>query len=80
MIHVIVPPNMTSPVVAPAPPPSQSSTQLGHTAIVNATKLKVLPNPDSQCFVECDKNMPTRVLAAAVYARLEKKYFDNTHS
>ena len=43
-------------------------------------RLKVLPNPDAQCLHECDKNTPTRVLAAAIYAKLERKFFDSTHS
>ena len=79
-IQIIVPPNMTSPVVAPPLPPPQAATPLGHTVIVNAMKLKVLPNPDAQCLHECDKNTPTRVLAAAIYAKLERKFFDSTHS
>ena len=79
-IQIIVPPNMTSPVVAPPPPPPQAATPLGCTAIVDAMKLKVLPNPDAQCLHECDKNTPTRVLASAIYAKLERKFFDSTHS
>ena len=78
--QIIVLPNMTSPVVAPPLPPPQAATPLGCTAIVDATKLKVLPNPDAQCLHECDKNTPTRVLAAAIYAKLERKFFDSTHS
>ena len=79
-IQIIVPPTMTSPVVAPSPPSPEATTALGRTAIVNVTKLKVLPNPDSPCLQECDNNTPTRVLAAAIYATLEKKFFDTTHS
>ena len=79
-IQIIVPPMMTSPIVAPSPPSPEATTALGRTAIVNVTKLKVLPNPDSPCLQECDNNTPTRVLAAAIYATLEKKFFDTTHS
>ena len=79
-IQIIVPPNMTSPVVAPPPPLPQAATLLRCTAIVEATKLKVLPNPDALCLHECDKNTPTRVLAAAIYAKLERKFFNSTHS
>ena len=75
-IQIIVPPNMTSPIVAPPPPLPQAATPLGCTAIVDAIKLKVLPNPDAQCLHECDKNIPTRVLAAAIYA----KFFNSSHS
>ena len=79
-IQIIVPPNMISPVVAPPPPPPQAATPLGCTAIVDAMKLKVLSNSDAQCLHECDKNTPTRVLAAAIYTKLERKSFDSTHS
>ena len=79
-IQIIVPPNMTSPIVAPPPPLPQAATPLGHTAIVDATKLKVPPNPDAQRLHECNKNTPTRVLAATIYAKLERKFFDSTHS
>ena len=79
-IQIIVPPNMTSPIMAPPPPLPQAATPLGHTAIVDATKLKVLPNPDAQCLHECDKNTPTRILAAAIYAKLERKFFNSTRS
>ena len=79
-IQIIVPPNMTSPIMAPPLPPPQAATPLRCTAIVNATKLKVLPNPDAQCLHECNKNTPTSVLAAAIYTKLERKFFDNTRS
>ena len=79
-IQIIVPPNMTSPIVVPPPPPPQAATPLGCTAIVDAMKLKVLPNSDAQCLHECDKNTPTRVFTAAIYVKLERKFFDSTHS
>ena len=79
-IQIIVPPMMTLPVIAPSPPSPEATMALGRTAIVNFTKLKVLPNPDSPCLEECDNNTPMRVLAAAIYATLEKKFFDTTHS
>ena len=79
-IQIIVPPKMTSPVVAPPPPSPQAAMALRCTAIVDATKLKVLPNPEAQCLQECDNNTPTRVLAAAIYVKLERKFFNNTHS
>ena len=64
IIQIIVPPNMTSPIMAPPPPLPQAATPLGHTTIVDAMKLKVLPNPDAQYLHECNKNIPTRVLEA----------------
>ena len=79
-IQIVVPPMMISPITAHPPPAPDAATTLGCTAIINATKLKVLPNPNSSCFSECDDNNPTRVLVAAIYATLETKFFDTTHS
>ena len=79
-IQIVVPPMMISPVTAPPPPSPDATMPLGRTAIINATKAKVLPNPDSPCFAKCDDNTPTRVLAAAIYATIEKKFFDTMHS
>ena len=53
---------------------------MGRAAIIDATKLKVLPDPDAPCLGECNKSTATRVLATAIYSKLERKYFDNTHS
>ena len=79
-IQIIMLPMMTSPMVAPSLPSPEATMALRRTAIVNVTKLKVLPNPDSPCLQECDNSTPMRVLAAAIYATLEKKFFDTTHS
>ena len=67
-IQNVVPPTMISLVTAPPPPSPDATTPLGHTTIINATKAKVLPNPDSPHFAKCDENTPTRVLTAAIYA------------
>ena len=79
-IQIVVPPMMLSPVLSTPPPSPDASTTLGHIAIINATKVKVLPNPNSPCFTECEDNTPTRVLAAAIYATIKRKFFDMTHS
>ena len=79
-IQIVVPPTMISPITAPPPPSPDATMPLGRTAIINATKAKVLPNPDSHRFATCDENTPTRVLAAAIYATIKKKFFDMTHS
>ena len=80
VIQIIVPPKMISPVVAPPPPLPPAATLMGHTAIIDFTKTKVLPNPDAPALQECNKNTATRVLAAAIYSKLEHKFFDDTHS
>ena len=53
---------------------------MGRETIIDTTKLKVLPNPDAPCLTECNKNSAKHVLAAAIYSKLEHKFFDNTHS
>ena len=53
---------------------------MGRAEIINFTKGKVLPNPEASSLTDCDDNSATRVLAAAVYCQLERKYFDETHS
>ena len=40
----------------------------------------MLPNPDAPALQECNKNTATQVLAAAIYSKLEHKFFDDTHS
>ena len=79
-IQIVVPSTMLSSVTAAPPPSPDASTTARQTAIINATKVKVLPNPNSPRFTECDDNTPTRVLAAAIYATIERKFFDTTHS
>ena len=79
-IQIVVPPTMLSPITAAPPPSPDASTTSGRTAIINAIKVKVLPNPNSPSFAECDDNTPTRVLAATIYATIERKFFDTTHS
>ena len=79
-IQLIVPGQMMSPLHTPPPPKQESSTAAGRTEIMNFTKHKVLPNPDSTCLNDCDENSATRVLAAAIYCQIEKQYFDETRS
>ena len=70
-IQLIVLGQLMSPLSTPPPPQPQASTALGHSEIMNFTKLWVLPNPDSKALLSCDKNSATRVLAAAIYCKLE---------
>ena len=79
-IQIVVPPTMLLPVIAAPPLSPDASTTPGRTSIINTTKVKVLPNPNSPRFAECNDNTPTRVLAAAIYATIKRKFFDTTHS
>ena len=79
-IQLIVPGQLMSPLSTPPPLQPQASTALGCSKIMNFTKLRILPNPDSEALLSCFKNSATRVLAAAIYCTLEHNYFDETHS
>ena len=79
-IQLIVLGQMISPLSTPPPPKQESSTTTGHAEIMNFTKCKVLPNPNSSSLTDCDDNSATHVLAAVVYCQLEKNYFDETRS
>ena len=50
--------------------------KLGKKTLLGTVKKKILPNPAADCFEEYDKKAPTRVLAAAIFCTLERKYFD----
>ena len=67
-IQLVLPPGITSPAASPPPPPHQATTPLGRAAIIDATKQKVLPDPNAPCLSECNKNTATQVLAVAIYS------------
>ena len=49
-------------IVHTTPPKQESSMAAGRVEIMNFTKRKVLPNPDSESLTNCNDNSPTRVL------------------
>ena len=79
-IQLIIPGQLMSPLSTLPPPQPSASTAVGCLEIINFTKLRVLPDPDSDALLSCDKNSATRVLAAAIYCQLEHNYFDETRS
>ena len=79
-IQIVVPGQLMSPISARFPSPTPATTTLGQSDIIKKTKLRVLPNPNSPALAACDKNSTTRVLAAAVFSKLECHYFDKTMS
>ena len=79
-IQLIIPGQLMSPLSTPPPPQPSASTAIGYSEIINFMKLRVLPNPDSDALMSCDKNSATRVLTAAIYCQLEHNYFDETRS
>ena len=79
-IQVVVPGQMVGPLTTPPLHQTETSTAVGRAKLVKFTKSQVLPDPHSQELAEADKNSATRVLAAAVFLKLEKLYFDETTS
>ena len=75
-LQLVLPPGTTSPLTTPPPPPATVTTEAGRQEIIKYCKAHILPNPAADCFQDCEKKSPTRVVAAAIYCTLEKKYFD----
>ena len=80
IIQIVIPGNLVSPVSAPPPPPTAASTALGKFEIIKYTKHRVLPDPDSPELALEEENSATRVLAAAIYLKIENLFFDETSS
>ena len=79
-IQIVIPGKLISPLTAPPPPPTAASTALGKQEIINYTKKRILPDPDSSELAGEEENSATRVLAAAIYLKLENMFFDETSS
>ena len=79
-IQVVVPGQMIGPLTTPQLHQTETSTAIGHAELIKFTKSQVLPNPYSSELAEADKNSATRVLAAAVFLKIEKLYFDDITS
>ena len=79
-IQIVIPGKLISPLTAPPPPPTAASTALGKQEIINYTKKCILPDPYSSELAGEEENSATRVLAAAIYLKLENMFFDETSS
>ena len=79
-IQVVVPGQMVGPLTTPQLHQAETSTAIGRTELIKFTKSQVLPDPYLPELAEADKNSATRVLAAAVFLKIEKLYFDDTTS
>ena len=71
VIQLVIPSQLMSPLSTPPPPQPASSTAVGCLEIMNFTKMRVLPDPDSDALTSCDDNSAMRMLAAAIYCQLE---------
>ena len=79
-IQVVVPGQMVGPLTTPPLNQTETSTAMGHAELIKFTKSQVLLNPHSPELAEANKNLATRVLAAAVFLKVEKLYFDDATS
>ena len=79
-IQVVIPGQMVGPLTTPQLHQAETSTAIGRAELIKFTKSQVLPDPYSPELTEADKNSATRVLAAAVFLKIEKLYFDDTTS
>ena len=79
-IQVVVPGQMVGPLTAPPLQQPETSTAVGCAELIKFAKTQVLPDPNLTELAVADKNSATRVLAAAVFLKLERKYFDETTS
>ena len=79
-IQVVVPGQMVGPLTTPPFHQTETSTAVRHAELIKFTKSQVLLDPHSPELAEADKNSATRVLAAVVFLKLEKLYFDETTS
>ena len=74
-VHLVLPEGCASPLAAPPPRPTNPSMDTGKSEMIIFCKSMVLPDPHSTGLAKYDKKAPTRVLAAALYCQLEKRFF-----
>ena len=79
-IQVVVPSQLIGSLSPPQIHQTETSTATGHAELIKYTKSQVLPVPYSLELLEASKNSATRVLAAAVFLKIEKLYFDDVTS
>ena len=79
-IQVVVPGQLIKPLSPPQVHQTETSTAIGRAELIKHTKSKILPDPYSSELSEENENSATRVLAAAVFLKIEKVYFDDITS
>ena len=79
-IQVVVPGQLIGPLSPPQIHQTKTSTAIGCAELIKYTKSRVLPDPYSSELSEASKNSATRVLAAAVFLKIKKLYFDDVTS
>ena len=79
-IQVVVPGQLIRPLSPPQIHQTETSTAIGHAELIKHTKSQILPDPYLSELSEENENLATRVLAAAVFLKIEKVYFDDITS
>ena len=79
-IQVVVPGQLIGPLSPPQIHQTETSTAIGRAELIKHTKSQILPDPYSSELSEENENSATRVLAAAVFLKIEKLYFDDITS
>ena len=79
-LQLSLPAGTISPLSAPPPQPVTTMTCEGRHDIVMFCKSQILPDPKADGFLKYKRKSPTRVLAAALYIVLERKYFEEKTS
>ena len=79
-IQVVVPDQLIGPLSPPQIHQTETLTAIGRAELIKYTKSRVLPDPYSAELSEVSKNSATRVLAVAVFLKIEKLYFDDVTS
>ena len=79
-LQLSLPTGTISPLSAPPPQPVTTMTCEGHHDIVMFCKSQILQDPKAEGFLKYERKSPTRVLAAALYVVLERKYFEEKTS
>ena len=79
-IQVVVPGQLIRPLSPPQIHQTETSTAIGRAELIKHTKSQILPDPYSSELSEENENSATRVLAAAVFLKIEKVYFDDITS
>ena len=80
MIQVVVPGQLMGPLSPPQIHQTKTLTAIGHAELIKYMKSRILPDPYSSELSEASENSATRVLAAAVFLKIEKLYFDDITS
>ena len=75
-LHLVLPEGTSSPLIAQRPQPTKTDTAQDQKQIISYCKSRILPDQKQAELMKCNQRSPTRVLTAAIFCTLERKYFD----